>query len=44
MPVKAALAMMGLISDEIRLPLVKMNDKHVPRLREELAKLKLLPG
>lgn len=44
MPVKAALAMMGLISDEIRLPMVKMNEKYAPRLREELAKLNLLPA
>ncbi|MGI8906421.1 MAG: 4-hydroxy-tetrahydrodipicolinate synthase [Candidatus Sumerlaeaceae bacterium] len=41
-PVKAALAMMGLISDEIRLPLVTMNEKFAPRLRKELEALDLL--
>lgn len=41
-PVKAALAMMGLISDEIRLPLTKINDKHVARLKRELAALGLV--
>lgn len=41
-PVKAALAMMGIIQDEIRLPLVKLADKHHDRLRKELAALRLI--
>lgn len=41
-PVKAALAMMGIISDEIRLPLVRMSEKFAPRLREELRQLALV--
>jgi 4-hydroxy-tetrahydrodipicolinate synthase len=43
-PVKAALEMMGIISNEIRLPLVQMSDKYTARLREELRKLGLLPA
>ena len=42
-PVKAALALMGMISDEIRLPLMKLSETHIPRLRRELASLELLP-
>lgn len=41
-PVKAALAMMGMITDEIRLPLVRMAEKHEGRLNRELAALGLL--
>ena len=41
-PVKAALVLMGMISDEIRLPLVPLTEKHLPRLRRELASLGLL--
>ncbi len=41
-PVKAALAMMGIISDEIRLPLVTLDEKYQPRLKRELAALGLL--
>lgn len=41
-PVKAALAMMGTISPEIRLPLTQLSEKNVPRLRATLAKLNLL--
>jgi 4-hydroxy-tetrahydrodipicolinate synthase len=42
-PVKAALHMMGIVGDEIRLPLTKLADKDAPRLRKELAALGLLP-
>lgn len=41
-PVKAALAMMGAISPEIRLPLTQLSEKNVPRVRAALAKLNLL--
>lgn len=41
-PVKAALAMMGLIADEIRLPLTKIDQKYIERLKRELASLGLL--
>jgi 4-hydroxy-tetrahydrodipicolinate synthase len=40
-PVKAALAMMGYITDEIRLPLTRMSAKYAARLRSELGKLNL---
>lgn len=42
-PVKAALAMMGLIHDELRLPLTPLEEPHRGRLREVLAQAKLLP-
>ena len=35
-PVKAALAMMGLIAEEYRLPLVKMSDANREKLRTTL--------
>lgn len=41
-PVKAALAMMELISNEVRLPLTPMNEKYQSRLKRELAALGLL--
>lgn len=41
-PVKAALAMMGLIEEHYRLPLVPMADVNRNRLRVELAKLQLV--
>ena len=41
-PVKAALAMMGLIEEHYRLPLVPMADANRDRLRVELAKLQLV--
>ena len=41
-PVKAALAIMGIISDEIRLPMVRMSEKFAPRLRKELEALALV--
>lgn len=41
-PVKAALAMMGLIDPEIRLPLTQLSDANAPRLRRELAALGLV--
>ncbi len=41
-PVKAALAMMGLIEESYRLPLVPMADANRSRLRVELAKLQLV--
>jgi len=40
-PVKAALAMMGKISSEIRLPLTPLSEKNAPRLRAALAALGL---
>lgn len=43
-PVKAALEIMGIVDGEIRLPLVPLQEKHVPRLRRELEKLGLLSG
>ncbi|AXA34825.1 MAG: 4-hydroxy-tetrahydrodipicolinate synthase [Candidatus Hydrogenedentota bacterium] len=43
-PVKAALAMMGMISPEIRLPLTHISEKAAPRLRAELQRLGLLEG
>ncbi|MCX7625036.1 MAG: 4-hydroxy-tetrahydrodipicolinate synthase [Candidatus Sumerlaeaceae bacterium] len=41
-PVKAALAMMNLISPEIRLPLTQLSEKNMPRIRAALARLNLL--
>ncbi|MCL4234964.1 MAG: 4-hydroxy-tetrahydrodipicolinate synthase [Deltaproteobacteria bacterium] len=41
-PVKAALAMMGLIADELRLPLVPMTDAARPKLHAELEALGLV--
>jgi len=41
-PVKAALAMMGMIREQYRLPLVPLGDKHRPALRKILEDLKLL--
>jgi 4-hydroxy-tetrahydrodipicolinate synthase len=41
-PVKAALAMMGLIEEHYRLPLVPMSDANRARLHLELAKLDLV--
>ncbi len=41
-PVKAALAMMGLIQEHYRLPLVPMADANRSRLQAELAKLQLV--
>lgn len=43
-PVKSALAMMGLIGDEIRLPLTRISEKNALRLRSELNTLGLLPN
>jgi 4-hydroxy-tetrahydrodipicolinate synthase len=43
-PVKAALAMMGLIQEAYRLPLVPMRKDNRERLREHLAKLELVEG
>jgi len=40
-PVKAALALMGLIQEEYRLPLTRISDENRERLRIELAKLQL---
>lgn len=42
-PVKAALAMMGLIKENFRLPMVPLSERHRPRLKKLLAALKLLP-
>jgi 4-hydroxy-tetrahydrodipicolinate synthase len=41
-PVKKAAALMGLVEDEIRLPLVSMNGKPVEILKEVLKKYKLI--
>lgn len=41
-PVKAALAMMGLIQDELRLPMVPMTQKPREQLKQTLEALKLL--
>lgn len=41
-PVKAALHMMGIISGEIRLPLLQLSEQYLPRLKSELAALGLL--
>jgi 4-hydroxy-tetrahydrodipicolinate synthase len=41
-PVKAALAMMGMIGGDIRLPLTPLTEKNAPRLRAELEKLGLV--
>ncbi len=41
-PVKAALAMMGLIEEEYRLPLVPMSDANRAQLRKTLVALKLI--
>lgn len=42
-PVKAALAMMGLIDETLRLPLTPLEEPHRGRLRETLAAWNLLP-
>ena len=41
-PVKAALAMMGLIGEHYRLPLVPIGEENRSRLREQLALLDLV--
>jgi len=41
-PVKTAMAMMGLISDEFRLPLVRMQESNAVLLREVLSEMGLL--
>ena len=43
-PVKAALAMMGLVEESYRLPLVPIQEKSRARLREVLLELELLKG
>jgi len=43
-PVKAALAMMGLIEDRLRLPLIPMSAAPRERLRRALSDLKLIPS
>ncbi|MCA1815898.1 MAG: 4-hydroxy-tetrahydrodipicolinate synthase [Acidobacteria bacterium] len=43
-PVKAALAMMGLVEENLRLPLVPVEEKSRARLREVLDELGLLKG
>lgn len=43
-PVKAALAMMGRIADELRPPLVSLDDMRRDALRQELQKLGLIAG
>jgi len=42
-PVKAALAMMGQVQEEYRLPLVPMNPKERETLKATLARCGLLP-
>ncbi len=41
-PVKAALAMMGMITGEIRLPMTPLSEKNAPRLKKELEAVGLL--
>ena len=41
-PVKAAMAMMGMIQDELRLPLVPLSAQYRPKLREVLERYDLL--
>jgi 4-hydroxy-tetrahydrodipicolinate synthase len=41
-PVKAAMAMMGVIEEHYRLPLVPLSEKHKPRLKGILEALKLI--
>jgi 4-hydroxy-tetrahydrodipicolinate synthase len=41
-PVKAALAMMGLVGEHYRLPLVPIREENRARLREQLALLDLV--
>lgn len=41
-PVKAALAMMGMIEERFRLPLVPLSEKHRPKLKKILDELELL--
>lgn len=41
-PVKKALSLMGMISDELRLPLVSMNEELVPELSKVLEKAEIL--
>jgi 4-hydroxy-tetrahydrodipicolinate synthase len=41
-PVKAALALMGLIQEEYRLPLTRISEANRAKLRLELAKLQLV--
>ena len=43
-PLKAALAMMGRIADELRLPLVPLDDARRDALRREMQKLGLIAG
>src|SRR6185295_19165798 len=43
-PVKAAMAMMGLIEENFRLPLVPIQEKSRARLREVLLELDLVQG
>ncbi len=43
-PVKAALALLGLIEEELRLPLVPVEEKTRARVREVIAELGLLKG
>jgi len=41
-PVKAALAMMGMIDEQYRLPLVPLNDRHKPKMKSILKELRLI--
>ena len=41
-PVKAAMAMMGMIQEELRLPLIKMSDENRRILQKEMRKAKLI--
>jgi 4-hydroxy-tetrahydrodipicolinate synthase len=43
-PVKAAMAMMGLISDNLRMPLLPLDDQYRPRLQAILESTGLLAG
>ena len=43
-PVKAAMALMGLLEENLRLPLVPVTEKTASRVREVLKELGLLEG
>lgn len=43
-PVKAAMALMGMIKDEYRLPLCTMSESNLSKLKEVLIKYQLLQG
>jgi len=44
MPIKAALALMGRIQNVLRLPLVPLDERYIPRLRDALVAAGALPA